>query len=95
MQISLNIEPTINNILIDYKYSDDIFNEDDVRVRLLKYIINNNLNDVEKRLIILYIDTQSFRKVAKELNISVSTCYNYINRIKRKIILLYDTKVAK
>lgn len=93
----MNINITINNnymnqLLDDYKENDDVFSEEDQRVSLLKQIINNNLTDAEKRLIILYIDVQSFRKLAKELNISTSTCYNYINNIKKKILITYAGK---
>lgn len=93
MDINITINNTyINQLLDDYKENNDIFSEEDPRVTLLKHIINNNLTDVEKRLIILYIDSQSFRKLAKELNISTSTCYNYINNIKKKILITYAGK---
>jgi len=85
MQIELKFTSDIEKILDTYKPNEDPFDDDADNVRILKYIIFKELNDIEKRLIILYTEYRSFRKVASSLNISPSTVYIYVNNIRKKI----------
>lgn len=85
MQIELKFKSDIEQILDTYKPNEDPFDDDTDNVRILKYIIFKELNDIEKRLIILYTEYRSFRKVASSLNISPSTVYIYVNNIRKKI----------
>ena len=66
----------------DYKYDGGIFCPDDDIVRRVKYIINHKLSIVDKTLILLYTEDQSYRKLGKRLNLSHMTCRKEIVRIK-------------
>lgn len=79
----------IDSLLDDYKPSNDIFSEDDERVAKLKRIIYNSLDEVDRRIIILYAELGSLRKLGKELGISTSSAWIRINTIKQKILSLY------
>ena len=81
----------IDSLLDDYKPSNDIFDEDDERVAKLKRIIYNSLDEVDRRIIILYAELGSLRKLGKELGISTSSAWIRINTIKQKILNIYDT----
>lgn len=81
----------IDSLLDDYKPSNDIFSEDDERVAKLKRIIYNSLDEVDRRIIILYAELGSLRKLGKELGISTSSAWIRINAIKKKILNIYDT----
>ena len=69
----------LNTIESEYKYEFDIFEESDK----LKYL--NCLSTAEKRVLILYCETNSYRKVAEYLNVSATTVNNYIKKIKNKL----------
>jgi DNA-directed RNA polymerase specialized sigma24 family protein len=73
----------------DYKYNPDIMNPDDERVSKLKEIINTRLSVVDKTLILLYVDCQSYRKLGKRLGLSHMTCRREIVRIKQIILKEY------
>lgn len=75
----------IKEILEDYQPSDDIFNEEDELVNNLKHIIYLKLNEVDKRIILMYAELKSLRKLSMELGISVSSTWIKINEIRDKI----------
>lgn len=72
-------------LMEEYEPNDDIFCEDSEDMRKLKHIIFDRLPEVDKRVILLYSELQSLRKVAKYLGVSPSTAYILINRIKTDI----------
>lgn len=75
----------IKEILEDYQPSDDIFNEEDELIDKLKHIIYFKLNEVDKRIILMYAELKSLRKLGLELGISVSSAWIKINEIRDKI----------
>ena len=75
----------IKEILEDYQPSDDIFNEEDELIDKLKHIIYLKLNEVDKRIILMYVELKSLRKLGLELGISVSSAWIKINEIRDKI----------
>ena len=75
----------IKEILEDYQPSDDIFNEEDELIDKLKHIIYLKLNEVDKRIILMYAELKSLRKLGLELGISVSSAWIKINEIRDKI----------
>ena len=75
----------IKEILEDYQPSDDIFNEEDELIDKLKHIIYLKLNEVDKRIILMYAELKSLRKLCLELGISVSSAWIKINEIRDKI----------
>lgn len=74
----------------DYTPSPDIFNMEDERVAGVKWIIHNRLTQVERTIILLYIDCQSYRKLGKRLGISHSTCRSIVQGIRKKILQEYE-----
>lgn len=69
----------------DYEPNDDIMCEDDESMNKLKHIIFDRLPEVDKRVILLYAELQSQRKVAEKLGVSPSTAYILISRIRNEI----------
>ena len=74
----------------DYAFDPDIMNDEPERVARVKYIVNNRLNQVDRTLIILYADCQSYRKLGKRLGLSHTTVMLEIRRIKAEIRRMYD-----
>lgn len=75
----------------DYKFSADIMCSEDERVHRIKEIINNKLSLVDKTLILLYTDCQSYRKLGARLGLSHMTCRKEIIRIKNIILKEYES----
>ena len=74
----------------DYRFDASIFSQEPDRIARLKWIIDNRLTEVERILILLYVDCQSYRKLAKKLTLSHQTCAKEVRRIKAKILEEYD-----
>lgn len=74
----------------DYAYDGTIFSEDDPRLAAIKYIINNRLNQVDRTIILLYADCQSYRKLGKRLGFSHMTMRKECQRIKAIILDEYN-----
>lgn len=73
----------------DYRFNPDIMSQEDERVARIKEIINTRLSLVDKTLILLYTDCQSYRKLGKRLGLSHMTCRKEIIRIKKIILNEY------
>ena len=74
----------------DYKFNPDIMCPDDPKVAKGKEIIDTKLSQVDKTLILLYADCQSYRKLGKKLRLSHMTCRREILRIKKIILEEYN-----
>lgn len=74
----------------DYRFDPSIFSTEPERVARVKWIIDNRLTDVERILILLYVDCQSYRKLGRRLGLSHQTCAKEVRRIKAKIIKEYE-----
>lgn len=68
---------------IEEEYISDIFVDDD-RMYKIKQIIDE-LDDLDKALLIVYADEGSMAKAGSKFNVSAATIYSNIKRI-RKII---------
>ena len=75
----------------DYTWEADIFTTEDEKVNKLKYIINRKLNPIDKTIILMYTEYQSYRKLGKKMGLSHMTIRKEVLRIKR-IILTEFTK---
>ena len=73
----------------EYAYNPDIMSEDDPRVARLKEIIDTRLSQVDKTIILLYCDCQSYRKLGKKMHLSHMTIRREVLRIKKKILEAY------
>ena len=58
--------------------------EDDDALHKIKSAVNT-LSEADKRIIHLYADEGSMRKVALHLNVSPATAFHYIHKIRDKI----------
>ena len=68
---------------IEEEYVDDIFVDDDEMYKLKQII--NELDDLDKALLIVYADEQSMAKAGKKFNVSAATIYTNIKRIRNII----------
>ena len=65
------------------EYNSDIFVDDD-RIFRLKEVINE-LDDLDKALLIVYADEGSMAKAGSKFNVSAATIYSNIKRIRNII----------
>ena len=75
----------ITEIEDEYAPDNTIFNEEDNLTYQIKNIIFNDLDVIERRIILLYAEEKSLRKTGKLLNISTSKCFQIIHTIREKI----------
>lgn len=68
---------------IEEEYADDIFIDDD-KMYKLKQIINE-LDDLDRAILIIYADEGSMAKAGSKLNVSAATIYANIKRIRNLI----------
>ena len=68
---------------IEEEYMGDFLKDDD-RIFRLKQIINE-LDDLDKALLIIYADEQSMAKAGRKFNVSAATIYTNIKRIRQII----------
>lgn len=80
---------SFEQILNDYKPDNSLFSEESPEINTLKNIIFNNLDEVEKRVILLYAECGNFRKLGKELGVCASTARTEIIKIRKKIYAYY------
>lgn len=90
MKTTKEIIRDFRDIKEDYVFDSDIMNMEDERVHRIKEIINTRLSLVDKTLILLYVDCQSFRKLGERLGLSHMTCRKEIIRIKNIILKEYE-----
>ena len=74
----------IDKILEEYKPDNSLFTEEDENINKLKNIIYS-LTEPEKRIILLYAELGTFRKLGKELGVSTSSAYLKVLDIRNKI----------
>ena len=74
----------------DYAWNPDIMCDDEPRVAKLKEIIDTKLSLVDKTIILLYADCQSYRKLGAKLHLSHMTVRREVIRIKNIIIKEYE-----
>jgi len=92
----------MNDVLRDYKeirkdfeIDDSIFNAEPDKVRRIKEIVLNRLDQVERTLILLYADCGSLRDLGKRLGMSYGSVKRVLDPIKEKILTEYYEMTAK
>ena len=68
---------------IEEEYANDIFLDDDQMFKLKQII--NELDDLDKSILIMYADEGSMAKTGKKFNVSAATIYTNIKRIRQII----------
>ena len=76
-------KPHISLTRIEEEYADDIFVDDDKTYKLKQII--DELDDLDKALLIVYADEQSMAKAGSKFNVSAATIYTNIKRIRQII----------
>lgn len=90
MKTEREIIKDFKEIKEDYAWHPDIMNMDDERVARVKEIINTKLSTVDKTIILLYVDCQSYRKLGKRLGVSHMTIRRECQRIKKIILAEFN-----
>ena len=83
IQNELNIN--LEDILEEYKEDDSIFSEEEPRIKKIKRLIYEDLDEVDRRVILLYAELGSLRKLGKALGVSASSAFFKVSDIKNKI----------
>ena len=73
----------------EYAYDPDNMSKDDERVARIKKIIDTKLSVVDKTIILLYVECQSYRDLGKMLNLSHTTIGREVKRIQKIILEEY------
>ena len=68
---------------IEEEYADDIFVDDDQTYKLKQII--DELDDLDRAILIVYADEQSMAKAGRKFNVSAATIYTHIKRIRNII----------
>lgn len=76
-------KPHISLQKIEEEYVDDIFVDDDEMYEIKEII--DDLDDLDKAILIVYADEGSMAKTAKKFNVSAATIYYNIKRIRNII----------
>ena len=74
----------------EYAFDPDIMCRDDERVSKIKEIIDTKLSLVDKTIILLYADCQSYRKLGVKMHLSHMTIRREVIRIKNIILKEYE-----
>ena len=69
----------------DYGYNPDVFSEDSARVASVKRAVSE-LPDVDRIIMILYSELQSYSELGKVLNCSKATAHTYVKRIRLEVL---------
>ena len=68
---------------IEEEYEGDLLTDDDEMFKLKQII--DELDDLDKAILIIYADEGSMAKAGRKLNVSAATIYANINRIRQII----------
>ena len=90
MENEKDIVRSYKEISQEYTWDPSVFSMEDERVNAVKRIIQQRLTQVERTIILLYIDCQSYRKLGARLGISKETCRQLVLKIRAKILKEYE-----
>lgn len=76
----------IYKILEKYQIDNDIFCDEEELTRRIKEIIWSDLDEIDRRVLLIYSELGSLRRLGKELNVSSSAAQQKIKQIKNKIL---------
>lgn len=80
-----SLEIDLDDVYDEYKEDDTIFSEEEPLTKEIKRIIFHSLDEVDRRIILLYAELQSLRKLGKVLGVSASSAFFKVADIKNKI----------
>ena len=76
----------------DYRFDPSIFSEEDERVARVKEIIERELTQADRTIILLYAECGSYRKLGQMLGLSHMTARSEVMRIRKQILSKYDDR---
>lgn len=82
----------LREIRPDYAWDPSVFADGDRRADAVRCIIETRLSTVDRTIILLYIDCQSYRELGRLLGFSQMTAFKEVKRVKRKILDIYNGK---
>ena len=82
----------LQQIRPDYTWDEDVFQEGDPRADAVRCIIERRLSTVDRTIILLYIDCQSYRQLGRLLGFSQTTAFKEVKRVKQRILDIYRGK---
>ena len=85
------IRAHFNEVREDYAPVEGIWSEDEEKVAAIKRIISE-INQVDRTIILLYADCQSFRTLGKMLGVSHMTARKEVMRIRQMILDIYERR---
>lgn len=75
----------IRKIENDYKPDETLFSEENEFIRRIKKIVLNELDEVDKRILLIYAEKGNQRETGKLLGVSAATINQKIKDIRQKI----------
>lgn len=87
-------KPNLKELMETYRPQWDILTQEDLRTLMLKTVIFEDLTEVERRVILLYVELQSQRKLGKLMGLSAATVNKILKEIKQKIHDNLDRRIA-
>lgn len=91
-----NIVRDYKEIRKDYSIADPLFSGEPDKVRRVKEIVLNRLDQVDRTLILLYADCGSFRALGRRLGLSHMSVKKIIdNIITNKVLPMYYDMAAR
>lgn len=75
----------INGILQEYSPDYSVFREEDDRIHLTKVAVYNELDETDRRIILVYAHLGNIRDTADVFRVSSTTIWCRINDIKKRI----------
>lgn len=86
-----SIPNNVDDIMDEYTYNDDVFDEDDDKIRKIKWIITNKLTPNERKMWVIYLEYNlKVNDMARAMGIKSATLRYYINNLTNKIRIIYD-----
>lgn len=86
--MNLKKQKNLKNLMNEYDIEYNTLDYSDEEIKLLQAV--QKLSDPDKIILYLYAELQSYRKLAKELNVSFTTAYKSLIQIRNKIQEYYD-----
>lgn len=79
-----NDEIDLKSLAIDYAEDTSIFSDEDEKMHKMKVVLWHRLNEPDRRILLIYAETQSLRATAKIIGVSSGTIRNKINKIRER-----------
>lgn len=93
----LEVNINVNQEYLDAKYKPKeltIYDDDKKTSYLVQQVVYNHLDEIERRIVLIYTESGNLKKTAEILNVSITTVWKITNRLKDKIRKIMKEKYA-